>query len=225
MMKAYRSPLRNKMIKAVIFDLDDTLFPEEEYVKSGFKAIAKHFNDNTLYGELWKLFKENKNDVYQRAGFNDAECKKCIEIYRSHKPVLKLEKKTYDLLILLRKRGFKLGIITDGRPEGQWNKIHALALDKLTDKIIVTDELGGESFRKPNSKAFEIMRDFLDVKFEEMMYIGDNPAKDFYIGSIYPITTVHLISNRLYKNNNYYKNIYPTYTVSSLHDIIFKGGE
>ena len=204
------------MIKAVIFDLDDTLFPETDYVKSGFKAIADHFNDEVLYHRLLNLFMENRNNVYQRAGFSEEECKRCIEIYRSHFPALTLDDETKETLMLLKEKGYLLGIITDGRPEGQRNKIKALGLSDIMDCIIVTDELGGEQFRKPNPKSFEIMREALSVEFDEMMYVGDNPAKDFYIGSICSIKTCRITKYAdLYKNAAYYMNVRETVTIAN----------
>lgn len=57
-----------------------------------------------------------------------------------------LEIELYDcarnLILCLKNKGIKLGTITDGRPEGQHNKIIALGLDGLVDDIIITDELG-----------------------------------------------------------------------------------
>jgi len=82
------------------------------------------------------------------------------------------------MLAILRASGKKLGIITDGRPEGQWNKIKALGLENLVDEIIVTDELGGVMFRKPCDIAFRIMQKKLGVPFESMVYVGDNLTKD-----------------------------------------------
>ena len=203
------------MIKAIVFDLDDTLIPETEYVKSGFRAIAKEFGSE-LYEKLWKLFCEDRKNVYQRAGFSEEQCKRCIEIYRNHFPDIKLDKETEETLVSLKEKGYKLGIITDGRPGGQRNKIKALGLDKVMDYIIVTDELGGEEFRKPNPKAFEVMREKLQVEFDEMMYVGDNPKKDFYIGSVYPITTVRVLDDGLYNENSYYKAIREKYQIDEV---------
>lgn len=203
------------MIKAIVFDLDDTLIPETEYVKSGFRAIAKEFGSE-LYEKLWKLFCEDRKNVYQRAGFSEEQCKRCIEIYRNHFPDIKLDKETEETLVSLKEKGYKLGIITDGRPGGQRNKIKALGLDKVMDYIIVTDELGGGEFRKPNPKAFEVMREKLQVEFDEMMYVGDNPKKDFYIGSVYPITTVRVLDDGLYNENSYYKGIREKYQINEV---------
>ncbi len=166
-------------MKAFIFDLDDTLCPEIEYVKSGFCAIAKAFSDESLYDKLWSLFSIDTKNVYQRAGFSEEDCRRAIEIYRNHKPDIALSPDAVQMLDALKKQGYKLGLITDGRPNGQRNKIEALSLAKWMDAIIVTDELGGESFRKPNPAAFEMMREKLSVRFEDMVYIGDNPKKDF----------------------------------------------
>ncbi len=207
------------MIKAIVFDLDDTLIPETEYVKSGFRAIAEEFGSE-LYEKLWKLFCEDRKNVYQRAGFSEEICKRCIEIYRNHFPDIRLDKSTEEVLLNLKKNGYKLGVITDGRPVGQRNKIKALALDKIMDCIIVTDELGGEEFRKPNPKAFELMREKLNVEFYEMMYVGDNPKKDFYIGSIYPITTVRLFNQGIHSNVEYFENIREKKRVLKISDLI-----
>lgn len=79
----------------------------------------------------------------------------------------------------LRSNGDKIGVITDGRPEGQRNKIEALGLDSLVDDIIITDELGGVQFRKPNDILFRIMQNRWKMPFESMVYVGDNVSKDF----------------------------------------------
>lgn len=195
------------MIKAVVFDLDDTLIPETDYVKSGFKAVAKAFDDSFLGVKLWNLFCEDKNNVYQRAGFSEKECQRCIEIYREHFPDIVLDADIKRTLDSLKSKGIKLGIITDGRPQGQRNKIAALGLDEIMNCIIVTDELGGEEFRKPHPRSFELMRESLGVEFCEMMYVGDNPKKDFFIGSIYPIITVRLSSKGIYDREEYLNGV------------------
>lgn len=208
------------MIKAVVFDLDDTLMPEAEYVKSGFCAIGRAFNDDTLADRLWQLFEADRRNVYQRAGFSDDECKQCIEIYRGHFPNISLNEDTSNVLTQLKQQGVKLGIITDGRPTGQRNKIKALGLDKVMDCIIVTDELGGEEFRKPNPKAFELMREALGIEFDEMMYVGDNPRKDFFIGSIYPIYTVRLCADGIYDCEEYLNDVKEKKCVQTIHNIL-----
>jgi len=103
----------------------------------------------------------------------------CLSVYRSHQPIIHFYDGAKELLRQLRADGYKLGIITDGRPEGQRAKIKALGLHELVDHIIITDELGGVEFRKPNKTAFLKMKQQFDIPFEEICYIGDNIRKDF----------------------------------------------
>lgn len=169
---------------AVIFDLDDTLYSELEYVKSGYAEAAKVIPQVENADEkLWQAFIDGKqafDEVLRNEGINDESIKEsCLAAYRNQMPDIHLYQGARELLEALRKGGRKIGIITDGRPEGQRNKIAALGLDALVDEIIVTDELGGVQFRKPNDIAFRIMKYRLGVPYERMIYIGDNGKKDF----------------------------------------------
>ena len=171
-------------LKAFIFDLDDTLYSEKEYVKSGYAAVAKVLhNVEDAETKLWKAFEEKKfaiDDVLRFENIYSEELKqKCLEVYRFHQPSIHLYDEALEILTQLRKKGFPIGIITDGRPEGQRAKIKALGLDAFVDYIIITDELGGVEYRKPNEKAFVIMKDKLIVEYNEMCYVGDNINKDF----------------------------------------------
>ena len=94
-------------------------------------------------------------------------------------PEITLYEGVVEMIEDLKAKGVKVGIITDGRPEGQRNKIEALGLDSLIDDIIVTDELGGPQFRKPCDIAFRIMQRRWGLPFEQMVYVGDNVEKDF----------------------------------------------
>ncbi len=171
-------------VKAVIFDLDDTLYSEKQYVRSGYHAVANAFPCIEGFAQkLWKAFERGENafdSVLTAEGIYTEQRKQtCLEVYRKHTPKLQMYEGVKEMLIALRTEGYKLGIITDGRPEGQWAKIEALDIRTSVDEIIVTDELGGIEYRKPNPKAFEIMQQRLQVPFSEMCYIGDNIRKDF----------------------------------------------
>ncbi|MEK4158205.1 HAD-IA family hydrolase [Paenibacillus sp. FSL R10-2779] len=189
--------------KAVIFDLDDTLYQEEEYVKSGFLHVSRFISEKTsldknyVFEQFFLLFKEDKSDVFKR--FLDIHSLRnsqletqMIHEYRFHLPMLTLARKNIELLEWLREKGMHIGIITDGRPEGQRSKIEALLLHKYCDYIIVTDELGGIEFRKPNETAFINMLRHFNIKPEESIYVGDNPAKDFVAGNKLGIHTIML---------------------------------
>ncbi|MGN0431358.1 MAG: HAD-IA family hydrolase [Lachnospiraceae bacterium] len=173
---------------AVVFDLDDTLYSEKEYVKSGYRKVAVEvLKDVDAYERLWKAFEEGKpaiDTVLLETEIYSEELKaECLKVYRDQLPDIHLYEGVKEMLEDLRKAGKKTGIITDGRVVGQTNKIEKLGLHELVDEIIVTDELAGHGnaklFRKPNNIAFEIMQRRLNVRFEEMIYVGDNLAKDF----------------------------------------------
>lgn len=168
-------------IKGVIFDLDDTLYSEKDYVKSGYKKIAEFLNDDKAFEKLWAYFLDKKPAVDEYlCEINRLDLKaECLEIYRNQLPDISLYDGAVELISNLKSKGVKVGIITDGRVEGQKNKLKALGLYDLIEDIIITDELGGIQFRKPNDIAFRIMQCRWKLNFEEIVYIGDNPQKDF----------------------------------------------
>lgn len=165
-------------IKGVIFDLDDTLYSEKEYVKSGYKAVSDYLGGG--YEEkLWSYFVERKPaiDVLLKALGREEEKDKALSVYRSHKPDIHLYPGVAEMIEVLKARGVKVGIITDGRPEGQRKKLEALGLG--VDDVVVTDELGGVQFRKPCDIAFRIMMTRWRLNPAGIVYVGDNPVKDF----------------------------------------------
>ena len=192
-MSALTDILVERGIKAVLFDLDDTLFPEMQYVQSGFKAVAaqikKDFGVN-CYDAMLQLFAADGKNVYNRTldslglKYDKEYITKLVSVYREHEPQgLQFYPDVLPFIKELKNRGVLIGVITDGRVEGQRKKLNALGCYDLFDSVIITDELGGEIYRKPSDKAFQIMCDRLKVGFNQTAYIGDNPAKDFYIGT------------------------------------------
>lgn len=173
-----------KGLKAVIFDLDDTLYSEKEYVRSGYGKVAEVLPQVENAAEkLWKLFEEKKpaiDELLKQEKIDSEEVEQaCLHAYRYQIPDIHLYEGVVEMLKEFLAKGLKLGIITDGRPEGQRAKLQVLGLKELVDEIIVTDEFGGAEFRKPNAKAFVTMKERLGVEYAEMCYVGDNTKKDF----------------------------------------------
>ena len=170
--------------KFIVFYLYDTLYSEKEYVKSGYHQIAKRFPEiKDMYEKLWSAFLSGEkaiDSVLIKEGIFSLKVQsECLNIYRNQKPDIQPYPGIKEMLFHLIKNGYQLGMITDGRPKSQKLKIEALDIKKFFKKIVITDELGGVEFRKPNKAAFLKMREYFDCPFSLMVYIGDNKAKDF----------------------------------------------
>ncbi len=175
--------------RAIIFDLDDTLYPERAYAFSGFDAVAAAFGtrlgaDFDLSRRMRELF-----ETPDRPRLFDVIAKEChaadaeklvsqmTEVFRSHAPNIHLRPDADAALSRLRP-SHKLGLITDGFAVAQYAKIKALHLRSRLDKLIVTDDWGRE-FWKPHPRAFQEMALHFDLEPERCTYVADNPSKDF----------------------------------------------
>lgn len=219
------------MIKAVVFDLDDTLISEKEYIKSGYHHIANVLSSRSgmdktiIFSELIKLFKERYTNVFNRFyEIHNIEYSRdmildLVNEYRGHLPEIQFYDDVLPCLNELKRLGIKTGIITDGYAIAQRQKLRAIEANKYFDEIIVTDELGTD-YWKPHPKPFELMREKFEVDFNEMIYVGDNPEKDFYISKIYPIKTVRIHRDGLHKDNEYLDNVKETLFTEDLRELV-----
>lgn len=173
----------------LVFDLDDTLYEEKTFVYSGFSEVAKWISlmSNCKNTEILNFMLEDLSINGRGEIFNNVlekyfiktkkNISKCISIYRLHKPNIKLDFEVLNLLIELRKE-FKLFIVTDGNKIVQSNKIKSLNLEKYVEKCFVTHRYGLAA-SKPSLKCFEIIKNREKINWQELVYIGDNPNKDF----------------------------------------------
>ncbi len=179
------------MIRAVVFDLDDTLYLERDYVASGFQAVAADLASrfplcrDEVFGFLWKQFLSGVRDN----SFNDllfeypqlsqvVAVSELVTLYRTHQPCLGLLEGIGDLLDAVVASGAETGIITDGPAVSQTAKIRALGLGSRIRQLVQTDEWGIQ-FRKPHPRAYEHIAAQTGIPAPECLYIGDNPEKDF----------------------------------------------
>ena len=218
------------MVKAVVFDLDDTLISEKEYIKSGYLHIAGIIEDRfamdkkQVFDELMSLFNVSPLNVFNRL-YDKYQIKYSKEMildlvkeYRGHFPDIQFYDDVLPCLSELKRAGIKVGIITDGYAIAQRQKLKAIQANEYFDEIIVTDELGRD-YWKPHPKAFELMKEKFRVNFDEMIYVGDNPEKDFYISKTYPIKTVRIIRDGVHSDKNYFRDIKEDIKIISLKDI------
>lgn len=178
------------MIGGVVLDIDDTLYLERDYVRSGFlfvaKAVASSEAEATSISDwLWTAFEAGiRGDTFDRllVAFPSVATRTSaatlVSAYRAHPPTIALGPGVEGLLQALSLTGVRLGAVTDGPPEAQTAKARALGLDRWLDPIILTGELGPEG-AKPSTRAFEIIASAWSIPNERLVYVGDNPLKDF----------------------------------------------
>jgi putative hydrolase of the HAD superfamily len=170
-----------------VFDVDDTLYLERDYVRSGFHAAGvwaeKELGVPDFSERALREFQcGGRGDIFDRVlasyGLSDiVAVGHLVQAYRSHVPSITLLPDASQCLSVLRPH-CHLAIITDGAVDSQRNKVHALGLTQKVDLIVLTGEWGAE-FSKPNPRSFEYVQQQLTVSPECCVYIGDNPSKDF----------------------------------------------
>lgn len=179
----------SRKIQAVVFDIDDTLYLERDFVRSGYNAVADLLRQDTSRADafedwLWRRFLDGKvarafNDLCDefQLGLLPADITRLVETYRFHQPKISPFNGIAELLDELRHR-FSLGIVSDGPARMQRNKLNALGLAEKFQSVILTDELGSDS-GKPSPAGFEAVAKKLAVPHVGCVYVSDNPAKDF----------------------------------------------
>ncbi len=192
------------MITTVIFDLDDTLYDEMDFCRSGFGAAAQHIaglsdapSADEVFAVLWKCFITGDsgstfNLALAEFGLPDDGrlIGRLVEIYRTHTPTLVLPPESRAVLEDLKDR-YTLGLLTDGFLPTQRLKVQALGIAHYFKAILYTEELGRE-FWKPSPRGFERLLELLEARPEQAVYVGDNEIKDFIAPNRLGLRTVQL---------------------------------
>lgn len=189
-----------------IFDLDDTLYCEHDYVRSGFKEVAIYLNSlnpsiqiDGVFERLvavWKIDGRGQvfNIVCEELGIQ-VNIRDLVQVYREHKPTLSLYDDAVEVLSYFYEKKIPIGLITDGKSEMQWNKIKALNIERFFQALIVTDDLGGSKCWKPSVLPFLRAAEVLGLDVNQCVYVGDNPHKDFVTAKKLGMKTVRVIRN------------------------------
>lgn len=153
----------------VAFDLDDTLFPEADYVESAFRAIGRRYGLHLL-GPM--MCAATPAEAFDSTGLPVDDL---LAIYRTHFPDIRLPWESLYALASLRNAGHRLALVTDGRSVTQRHKIEALGLGRFIapDMMFISAEVGEG---KAGGRAFLTIME--RCPGETFMYVGDNPDKD-----------------------------------------------
>ncbi|HZT95990.1 MAG TPA: HAD family hydrolase, partial [Chloroflexota bacterium] len=152
--------------RAVVFDLDDTLYPERQYVLSGFRAVGRwlerrHGGEAEATAQEMVAISESVSrgatfDTWLlRHGYDLGLVGDMVTVYREHRPEIQPFPETESVLEVLRPH-YKLGILSDGYLAVQKLKFEALGLGRYFDAVMFTDELGPDAW-KPSPRAFSVL--------------------------------------------------------------------
>lgn len=183
--------------RVVVFDLDDTLYKERDYLLSAYREIAARIESHyTLEGVFDRMVEwwQNGQNVFQHLIDTyrlDETLDDLLTVYRSHVPAIRLDEVTKRQLDRLQQQAV-LGLISDGRRVTQRHKVEALGLTAYMDEqdILVSEETG---FEKPSEAPYRhFMERYPSCTY---YYIGDNPTKDFVAPNHLGWTTVCLLDD------------------------------
>jgi putative hydrolase of the HAD superfamily len=179
--------------KAVVLDLDDTLYPQRSFLEGAIDAVAARAQelglDRLAFVEAFTSVLEGGSDTghtidetLARVGCSTSEADAIVvtlvESFINYCPLALTcyEGVTESLEVLSRET--RVACLTDGNPDLQRAKINALGVAHYFDSVVITDELGGRSFRKPNPLGLEVVAATLGLKIGDLVVIGDRVDKD-----------------------------------------------
>ena len=155
----------------IVFDLDDTLFPEADFVIAALSELERNFNiapgTLTSAGDFPAAFDLAAKLTGRPVG-------EMVDFYRNCRPAIELPEATAKTLAELRDMGCGIGLLTEGRPTTQNNKIDRLGLRRYLTRepLIASPRSAGGS-----GKQFAVYTGGIDADL--FVSVGDNPAKDF----------------------------------------------
>lgn len=167
-----------------VFDLDDTLFNEVDFLKSAYRHIASTLDEQKkveLYEEMFATYTQKQNVfdlLISRYGQTVPQAEKnyLLRLYREHEPEIKLSEETAAFIKRMSELNIPAGLITDGRSITQRNKLRALGLENLFSDIIISEEFGSE---KPDPRNYEYYSN--KYPLADFYFFGDNTRKDFVV--------------------------------------------
>ncbi len=204
--------------KIFVFDLDDTLYSERDFEKSGIEFVYENLSIKHISLETILNNRENWIEQIIDGSNNQITLQIVLDIYRNHFPTIQLYNDAKVFLEKLLSQGTEMSLITDGRSITQRNKLRALGIETFFKNIVISEEVNSE---KPSEYNFRMVMD--NKIAENYIYIADNPKKDFITPNKLGWTSICLLDRgqNVHKQNfNISSEYLPLFSISSFEEII-----
>ncbi|UOQ92698.1 HAD family hydrolase [Halobacillus shinanisalinarum] len=178
------------MIQAVLFDLDRTLLDRDQSLKNFVKKQYDSFQSLHQYIERDEFLErfieldeggyQPKEQVYKqlvaRYYMDTINDQKLLDHYYNFFSEECIGfKGMCEMLIILQKKGIKLGIITNGQTNFQTANIRALDIEDFLDVILISEQ---EQMKKPDRRIFQKAAEQLQVPIESCLFVDDHVKND-----------------------------------------------
>lgn len=170
-------------IRHWVFDLDDTLYPERDYVRSALLYVGERveqlFREKQFADHLLELWQEGTADpislAWSQRALPEVARVPMVTAMRAHAPAISLSDGAQAVLARLRAQRRSYAIVTDGRSVTQRAKLFALGCVDA-HCLSISEEVG---LTKLQSARFIAVSAAFSPGL--LCYVGDNPAKDFWM--------------------------------------------
>ena len=180
------------MIRAIIFDLDNTLLDfvkmKQFAVKAAITAMIEaglNVDEEKAYQDIFDLYVEKgweNQQVFddylnQTVGkvSNKILAAGIVSYRRAREATLLVYPNVNKTLIELIKMGIQLSVVSDAPSREAWMRLYYLNLHHVFDPVLTFDDTG---VRKPSPKPFKMALEIMKSTPDEVLMIGDWPERD-----------------------------------------------